>query len=63
MGFLFEAEFGVEAGVVVVFKTVFELGNICGVVLFLKEAVFLSGRVDGAGLPMIAHPRGVFIAR
>ena len=30
--------------------------------LCLNEAVFLSGRVDGAGLPIIAHPSGVFVA-
>ena len=41
-------EYGVEAGVVAVFNTVFDWGNICGVALFLKEVVFLSGRVDGA---------------
>ena len=62
MGFLFEAEFGVEAGVVVVFNTVFERGNVCDVALFLNEAGFFSGRVDGAGLPIIAHPSGVFVA-
>ena len=32
------------------------------VALFSKKELFLSGRVDGAGLPIIAHPSGVFVA-
>ena len=59
---MFEVEYGVEAGVVVVVNIVFIRGELFDVVLFSNEAGSFSGRVDGAGLPIIAHPSGVFVA-